>query len=351
MKNIITKTLLALSLSVPITATQAQQDTDLGVLVMAHGGSAEWNQGILETVAPLTADFTLEVAFGMADAVSLQDAVTRLEQRGAERIAVVRLFISGESWYERTEQILGMIEGAPSREQAALADEYAHHAMSSPETTAQVDGLAAATRQVAAVDPHAGHTMPVAAQDVSEEMETTGTMVHSMEFWQIDTHAQFALSKPGLAEAEQMGEVLLERANTLSKNPAQEDVLILAHGPGDDEENARWIGFIEARAQRIRDTHAFANVKVATLREDWEDKRVAAEQEVRAFVTNANAAGRSAIVIPYRVHGFGPYATVLEGLDYVSNEQGLIPHEGVTRWIAEQVSILDADMKPLAMKP
>lgn len=310
-KNLLRPTLLALSLAYSLSTTHhtsAQEADDLGVLVMAHGGSPEWNQGVLDTVAPLTEQYTLEVAFGMADAVSLQEAVTRLEERGADRIAVVRLFISGESWYERTEQILGMQEGAPVR----------------------VDATAAA-------DEHAGHAMPTTdAQPAA--------MGHSMEFWKIDTKARFALSKPGLAEADEMSEVLLARATALSKNPAQEDVLILAHGPGDDAENLRWIAYIEERVAMLHAAHPFRRVKVATLREDWEEKRVGAEQDVRAFVDNAKATGGTAIVIPYRVHGFGPYADVLEGLDYIADEQGLIPHAGVTRWIADQIEELRADL-------
>lgn len=304
-KNLLQPTLLALSLAYSLSTTHhtiAQEADDLGVLVMAHGGSPEWNQGVLDTVAPLAEEYTLEIAFGMADAVSMQEAVARLEERGVDRIAVVRLFISGESWYERTEQILGMKEGAPDRAAA-----------------------------MAAADEHAGHAMPAA-------------MGHSMEFWKIDTAARFALSQPGLAEAAEMSEVLLARAAALSKNPAQEDVLILAHGPGDDAEDARWIAYIEERVTMLRTTHPFRNVKVSTLREDWEDKRVGAEQEVRAFVDNAKATGGTAIVIPYRVHGFGPYAEVLEGLDYVADEQGLIPHAGVTRWIAGQIEELHADL-------
>lgn len=346
MKKILQPTLLAFSMAWSLSA--GAQD-DLGVLVMAHGGSPEWNQGVMDTVAPLTDRHNLEVAFGMADAVSLQEAVTRLEQRGADRIAVVRLFISGESWYERTEQILGMREGAPARAEAAghpehmAADAHAGHGATANQDAHAghgnaPDGSAGATRAATATDAHAGHTMATA------EPAAPAAMGHSMEFWRIDTDAEFALSKPGLAEAEEMADVLLARANALSSNPAREDVLILAHGPGDDAENERWLVFMDERAQLIRDTHAFRSVKVATLREDWEEKRVAAEQEVREFVANANATGGTVIVIPYRVHGFGPYERVLEGLEYVADGQGLIPHAGVTRWIEAQIAILEEEL-------
>jgi sirohydrochlorin cobaltochelatase len=204
------------------------------------------------------------------------------------------LFISGESFKERTEQILGMIQGAPDK--PAVADAHAGHG-----------------------EGHGGH---------------------SMEFWRVDTRASFVLSEQGLVEAPEMGEVLATRARTLSKNPAREDVLILAHGPGDDAENERWLKHLDARAEVVRKAQPFHSVRVETLREDWPDKRVEAEKRIRAFVEQAAREGRRAVVIPFRVQGFGPYAKVLDGLDYVSDGQGLIPHPSVTDWISHQAETL-----------
>jgi len=84
-------------------------------------------------------------------------------------------------------------------------------------------------------------------------------------------------------------------------------------------------------------------VRVATLREDWPEKREPAAAAVRQFVESANRDGRTPVVIPYRVFGFGPYAEVLEGLDYRADERGLIPHPAVARWIDNQVMQLHAD--------
>lgn len=285
-----------------LAQSDANTDERFGVLIMAHGGSEEWNQGVLDTVAPLREEYSIELAFGMADALSIQEAVTRLEQRGVTRIGVVRLFISGESWYERTAQILGLEDGAPIREiETAHAD--------------------------AGQGDHGAHEMG-----------------HSMAFWRIDSAAEFALSEHGLAQAEQMADVLLSRAQGLSDDPSRERVLILAHGPETDAEDQRWIAQIEARTAALREQHPFRSVKVATLREDWEEKRVGAEESVREFVRSASDAGDTALVIPYRVHGFGPYAKVLEGLEYRADEQGLIPHPGVTDWITEQASLLEKQL-------
>jgi hypothetical protein len=125
-----------------------------------------------------------------------------------------------------------------------------------------------------------------------------------------------------------------------SRDPQREDVLILAHGPGDDAENERWLAHLEARAEAVRRTLPFQTVRVETLREDWPEKRTGAEQRIRSYIEHASQTGR-AIVIPFRVQGFGPYAEVLQGLDYVSDGRGLVPDAGVTEWIEHQIAALE----------
>jgi sirohydrochlorin cobaltochelatase len=152
------------------------------------------------------------------------------------------------------------------------------------------------------------------------------------------------LSEQGLVEAPEMGEVLARRALALSRDPARENVLILAHGPGDDAENERWLYQLDARAEVVRRAAPFGTVRVETLREDWPEKRELAEKRIRAFVEQALQQGRRALVVPFRVQGFGPYAEVLKGLDYVSDGQGLVPHPFVTQWIAQQIETLRHDV-------
>ena len=179
------------------------------------------------------------------------------------------------------------------------------------------------------------------ARPVSTDGEShTGNRSHSMELWAIQTNADFALSTQGLAEEPSMGAILTDRVQALSRDPQHEDILILAHGPGDDLENERWIALIQARADTIRDSLPVRRIEVATLREDWPEKRKAAEQRIRQFVQRAQDEGGTAIVIPFRVQGFGPYAEVLTGLEYISDGQGLMPHDNVTQWITTQAMTL-----------
>ena len=274
-------------------ALRSEIPGNFGVLIMAHGGPPEWNQGVLAAAKPLRDDHKIEVVFGMADAVSIQEGIRRLEAQGIRKIGVVRLFVSGESWYGRTEQILGLTAGAPE-------------------------------------PPAADHANAHPGGD------------HSMGFWRIPTAAAFALSTQGLVEAPEMGPVLAERATALSRTPELEDVLILAHGPGDDAENERWMAYLDARADAVRKSAPYRRVHVEILREDWPEKREPAERRIRDFVKRASASDGKAIVIPYRVQGFGPYARVLSGLDYVSDGQGLLPHPNVTMWIEQQIKALEA---------
>jgi hypothetical protein len=85
----------------------------VGVLVMAHGGTEEWNAAVREAVEPLTENMPTAVAFGMADPLSLSASLAALEEAGVERVAVVRMFLSGESFAGQTKYLLGLTPSPP----------------------------------------------------------------------------------------------------------------------------------------------------------------------------------------------------------------------------------------------
>lgn len=266
-------------------ATRTPPDGAMGVLVMAHGGGDEWNAAVEDAVAPLRDAYPIEIAFGMADRPALQDAVTRLEARGVERIAVVRLFISGASFLHQTEYLLGVRADPP--------DTFTRHG------TGAADGA---------------HAPPPP----------------------VERRARVAVSHAGLVESDLAGEILAARVQALSRDPARESVLLLAHGMGADDHNAELLHHLDRLADHVRGAGGFRDVRVETLREDWQAKREGAEQRIRDYVTAAAEDGGAAIVVPVRVHGFGPYASVLDGLTYRHGGLGLVPHPLVTTWIRQQ---------------
>lgn len=227
-----------------------------GLLVMAHGGSPEWNAAVREAVAPVRNELPTALAFGMADPESLRAAASRLESQGVSRIAVVRLFISGSSFYERTLEALSPL---------------------SPD---------------------------------------------------------FAISRAGLIESPLAGEIMRERVASLSRDPSGESVLILAHGMGEESENDRLLGHMEEVARAVREIGPFREVRTETLREDWPEKREPSERGIRRWVEARSRTGR-VIVVPLRLYGFGPYESVLEGLPYVADGTGFVPHPLITSWIRD----------------
>ena len=283
--------------SVPTGGLQAQihatSESRFGVLLMAHGGSADWNEAVTSVASDIDGVMPIEIAFGMADAGSIERAAERLEDRGVTHAGVVRLFVSGASWLERTQMILGLKEGAPSKEEWA-AEKAARTGMSMP-----------------------------------------------MGFWNIQSPLRFLLSKEGLANSKEMDIVVRDRIASLSKNPHKETVIVIAHGTGNDEENSEWIRLISERTKLAKAELGMDQIRVFSLREDWMGKRAEAEFEIRHFLQEAQESDHEVIVIPFRVQGFGPYQKVLADLPYNSNGLGLLPHPAVGDWIKNQASILE----------
>jgi hypothetical protein len=65
----------AVCLAAATLALQAQAQSREGVLLLAHGGKAEWNAHVTDLAAGLGTAGPVEVAFGMASRASLQRAI------------------------------------------------------------------------------------------------------------------------------------------------------------------------------------------------------------------------------------------------------------------------------------
>jgi hypothetical protein len=182
---------------------------------------------------------------------------------------------------------------------------------------------------------HDGHDAHgTAAHDASVDAHADHAMSHPMEPAEpIGTSAAVIVSGAGVAESALIDDILVDRVRSLSTDPTDESVLILAHGPGEEAENERWLANMRLRVQRLHAIGPFRHVHVETLREDWPERRAEAERRIRQYVAAAGADGGRVIVVPFRIAGFGPYAEVLKGLEYVADGRGFCPHPNMTRWI------------------
>ena len=268
----------------PLSHEQATEPTgdSLGVLIMAHGGSAEWNKQVDASIAGLRDRLPVCLALGMANPQTLQASLDSLRHRGASTVAVVRLFISGDAFLHQTEFLFGLRSDPP--EQAIMG----HHLM---------DG---------------SHLKP------------------------LKTDSRILLDRQGMMGSSEASRILLTRANENTSSPEDTGVMLIAHGMGSEEDNNRVLDAMQDAAQALRSAD-YAEVHIATLREDWAEPRAQAERHIRATVAEMTERRNHVVVIPYRISGFGPYGDVLDGLEYVPAD-GLLPHHLVAEWIASRAT-------------
>lgn len=274
---------------------------ETGVLLLAHGGQPEWNARVMELAGQVDKTKPTEVAFGMATRANIQTAVDRLVARGATDIVAVPLFVSSWSSVIRsTEYLLGRRAEAP----AALAvfarmghGAGGHGAHATTETAAAVDG-----------------TTPIKSS-VPIRMA------------------------PALNDHPIVAEILASRARAVGTDPPSEALIIVAHGPTEEEDNERWLADMASLSRRVAAREKFASIDYLTVRDDapkpiWEK----AKAELRAIVEKRTNERRKVILVPLLI-SFGGIENGLrqrlEGLTYTMAKSALMPDDRLVQWVLE----------------
>jgi len=249
----------------------------VGVLIMPHGSTRPYNDGLEEVIKPLRKRYRIEVAPGMGDPLILSQAVQKLEQEGITRIIFVRMYALQDHMKARTDYILGLSKEPP-------AD---HHG----ELPARIRSSAL--------------------------FETFG----------------------GYEEDPLIADILRDRLMEISKRPKDETVILLAHGTMDDERNKRWLDVINGNIESIKQdlTQPFKSIKAMSLREDWSDKREQALIQIKKEIEKGNRNGGRVLIVSNRLYGSGPYQRLLEDAEFEMNGKGLVPHPNVTRWLEKGI--------------
>jgi sirohydrochlorin cobaltochelatase len=271
-----------------------------GILLLAHGGKKKWNRDVKSLAAQVNGTIPTEVAFGMADSESIQAAVDRLAERGVHQIAAVPLFVSSHSSVvAATQYLLGLRAEAPPALAmfAGMRHDSAGHMEMGPGS------------------PDARRTTPIKSP---VPIRMTSALDHS----------------PLVAD------ILVSRAQRLSKDPARETVVLVAHGPVSDQENARWLADMNMLADLMKRSSGFKQLEVLTVRDDApEPVRSQATAELRRVVERANRQGNRVLVIPLLISYGGIEKGIkkrLAGLRYVMTPQGLLPDNRLAEWVLEQ---------------
>ena len=260
---------------------------------MPHGSTQPYNDVVESVIAPLKSKYRIEMAYGMADPFTIQQAVSRLEAQGVRRIAFIRLYALESHMKAASDYILGLSDTPPG-------SEHDHGGN--------------------------GQTAPM----------------------QIRSAALFSTYGGYEEDHRAIAEILNERVKAVSKDPSRETVILVAHGSENDEDNAAWLRSMNAHVEHLKKLTSapFRAIQVATVREDWPEKREKAVADLKEMIKQGNHNGR-VLLISNRLYGSGPYQRLLEGADYTMNEQGFAPHPNLTRWlesgIQRTIAAMDQD--------
>ena len=290
--------------------TYGQTPSATGVLLLAHGGSADWNRQVTELAATLDAAGPVEVAFGMASRQSLQGAVDRLTSRGVAAIVAVPLFVSSwSSVITSTEYLLGLRAEAP-RDLPLFA---------------KMD--------------HGSHGVPTAAADQADRANRRAPTPDPMT--RLALHVPVRMT-PALNRHPLVGSILVDRTRSISSSPSKEAVILVAHGPVPEDDNRRWLDDMAVLAEQVRASAPYAVVHYMTVRDDAGPAlREQATQQLRFLVENESAAGRRVLVVPHLLSFGGIEQGIrkrLEGLTYVMTTQALMPDQRLVDWVRLQAA-------------
>ena len=292
--------------------TISLQAQDTGVLVLAHGGSEEWNEAVIEAAGPLKKNHKVEFAFGMANYVTMRHGIEALEEKGASEIAVVQLFISSYSPIIRQNRyLLGKRDSLPDRMMPLM-----HH-----------------------IDEY---KKMMNIEEDSSNRNSNHRFYMPENLQPIPTKADISVAPP-LDDHKVVAQILQKRIQTLSTDPANETILVVAHGPNAEDDNKKWIDTMESLTQKIqsvqqKDGTPYKQIFALTVRDDASDAVFnQAKAHLRTLVRQAGQNG-DVIVVPLFLSSGGREQAVaerLEGLDFKWNGQTLLPDSLITDFIQQ----------------
>jgi sirohydrochlorin ferrochelatase len=284
------------------TAGGTGASSSIGILLLAHGGSKEWNASVEAVAADVGRSQPTEVALGMADRITMQAGIEKLTARGVTQIVAVPLFVSSHSSViESTRFLLGLRADAP----AELAD-YAAMDMG---------------------HEHGGHGDGAPAAAAADAQDKTKPVVHTVPI----------KMAPALDRHQILADILADRAAAISKNPAKEEVVLVAHGPNEAVENALWLADLGTVAELVAVKAPYARVEVATLRDDAEPPvRDAATEFLRKIASSGYNANLRVLIVPVLLSYGGIENGIrkrMDGLDHVMSPSGILPDPRIVTWI------------------
>jgi sirohydrochlorin cobaltochelatase len=256
----------------------AQTPDDDALLVIAHGARAEgWNERVIQMMEKVDWAGPKGVAF-LTPRTPNQDLVKvaeRLDKAGAKRIVIVPLLVSSFSDHYEEIRYYG-------RDRKDAPDHFTHE--------------------------------PLA------------------------TRAQIVVT-PAMDSDRLLGRILADQIHSVSKDPKNESVMLVAHGPNDDADNEKWLACLKVQAAYLQWARGFRRVDAATIRDDApkpvKDAAVAVLRErVKSYGADSKVLIQPVLISTGHVQA--EIAALLKGMDFTMSTSGVAAHSLTPEWIRQQ---------------
>jgi len=252
---------------------------DVGVLLIAHGGTKVWNEQVVKSVEAVSKTFPTTVCFGMAmgNSSHIQEGINHLEEAGAKTIVVIMAFFTE---YNEVSRQIKYIFG--------LAEKPIWPPVERVKSKAKI----------------------IFAQQMNDNPL--------------------------------LGEILTDHAKAISSDPKNETVIIVGHGPTSAEDNKKNLEVMESLAKQVKSAGGFKDVKFWNLQDDApKEIRETNVKIIRGMIEDAVKNGSKPLVVAMLISSRGiqhKLKTDFKGLDYKFNEEGVVTHENFGRWVGEVVT-------------
>ena len=156
----------------------------------------------------------------------------------------------------------------------------------------------------------------------------------------VQTNAEVVIVAPP-GDDPLVAEILLDYAYEISTDPANEIVIVVAHGPSSAADNVKELEMLSNLAEVMMEDSDFANIMGMTLQDDAPpDIRDGNVQRIRAVVEDGQAEGKEVLVVTNLMGTRTIQSQLrrdLDGLDYKFNTKGMTQHDNFVKWMGVTV--------------
>ena len=308
----------------------------IGILVIGHGSlSDSWCAPLRSVVANVSLPYPVELGFlEFVSNETINIAVDKLDEAGVTKIIAVPLFISSHSGHiAEIEYVLGLREELPMMSMQVF-----------------VEGKELERSIVSLEGRYRVSYMPivetVSAMGVTAKQHHGGGEAEEEELVPVDTAAEIVLTN-AIDDHWAIADILVDHATMLIEDPANETIVLVAHGTDNESNFAGWVSSSKSLAEQMRLKLRYGmglNINDVRYSFVFPNETLHSDLLVRAVVENVSATSHP-IVVPLMVsEGYFTGRKIpglLQNLSFAYPEKGeraLTPHPNVAEWIELMVA-------------